>query len=284
MAAASDTPRRPPLATMILVAAAVVAAVSICLALWRTHQASSDGENPAAADWRTVGWAYAEKGDRQASAAAYRRATALEPDNSENWSSLGEALQTASTIVVPEAAAALAKAVALEPADPRARYFLAVQKDLSGDHRGAVSDWLALLRDTPADAPWRSDLARTIEQAAARSKIDVRPQMAEAANAPPAVAPIPGPTAGQLAAAAAIPPGQQDEMARDMVGRLAARLAANPRDAEGWIRLMRSQMVLKEPDRARQALATALAAFEGEPVTQNRLISAAAELGVRPPG
>jgi cytochrome c-type biogenesis protein CcmH len=45
-------------------------------------------------------------------------------------------------------------------------------------------------------------------------------------------------------------------MARGMVERLAARLEANPRDADGWIRLMRSYMVMNEPDRASQARRT----------------------------
>lgn len=282
MATVSETPRRlPSAATLILIAAALVAAVSIGAALWRSNIAGED--NPTAKDWRTVGWAYAEAGDGAASAAAYRRAAVLEPGNAENWSSLGEALQTASRTVVPEAAAALEKALGIDPSDPRARYFLAVQKDLRGDHRGALADWLALLEDTPARAPWRADLLRTIQQSAALHKIDVAARLAEASAgsaAPAATAAIPGPTAEQLAAASSFPPGQQDEMARTMVERLAARLDANPRDADGWIRLMRSYMVLGNPDRARQALARGLAAFEGDSAAQGRLKGAAAQLGV----
>ena len=280
MAAVSDKPRRPSLATLTLIAAAIVAAVSVGLAAWRAHEDRVRSESPAAAEWRLVGWAYAEKGDWQRSAAAYRRATVLEPSNSENWSSLGEALQTASTSADPEAADALEKAVAIDPSDPRARYFIAVQKDLRGDHHGALADWLALLEDTPAAAPWRSDLARTIEQAAARSNIDVRARIAAAAGTPAATGPIPGPTPDQLAAAASLPPAEQDAMAQAMVTRLAKRLAANPRDADGWIHLMRSQMVLKRPHAARQALVTGLAAFEGQVATQGRLKSAAVQIGV----
>ena len=69
--------------------------VSVGLAVWRANEDGVRSESPAAADWRLVGWAYAEKGDWRRSAAAYRRATTLEPSNSENWSSLGEALQSA---------------------------------------------------------------------------------------------------------------------------------------------------------------------------------------------
>jgi cytochrome c-type biogenesis protein CcmH len=279
MTSIRDLVRRPSAATLLLMAAALVALVSVGAALWRS---SRGGENPSAKDWRIVGWAYAEAGDAQASAAAYRHATDLEPDNAENWSSLGESLQTANTAVVLEATEAFEKALRLNPADPRARYFLAVQKDLRGDHRAAIEDWLALLKDTPSQAPWRADLLRTIDRTATLHKIDVAHRVVEATIAnTTALGAIPGPTAEQLAAASSIPPHQQDDMARGMVERLAARLNDNPRDPDGWIRLMRSHMVLGDPDRARQALARGLAAFKGDPATQGRLRSTASQLGVR---
>jgi cytochrome c-type biogenesis protein CcmH len=263
------------LPTILLALAGLAAAVSVGAALWRSAGAPAAVESPAARDWRVVGWAYAEKGDAEESAAAYRKAAALEPDNAENWSSLAEALQTASTSVVPEAAAALDKALAIDPRDPRARYFRAVQKDLRGDRRGAVAEWKALLADTPAGAPWRADLERTIARSGARPEPDGLP-----AAAPVATAAIPGPTPDQLAAAGSIPPAQQDEMVRSMVARLAARLAANPRDADGWIRLMRSRMVLDDPAGAAAALKSGLEAFPGDAAIQGRLRSAAAQLGL----
>lgn len=283
MATASEARRKlPSVTTLLLIAAALFAAVSAGIALWRSYGGTGGGDSPGAADWRIVGWAYAERGDAEASANAYRRATVIEPGNGENWSSLAEALQTASTTVVPEAAEALHKALQLNPADPRARYFLAVQKDLQGNHRGALDDWLALLKDTPSDAAWRADLLRTIRQGADAHKIDVTSRLAEAASVPaaPASATIPGPTAEQLAAASSIPPSQQDAMARAMVDRLATRLASSPRDADGWVRLMRSYIVLGERSRASEALASALAAFNGDDSTQDRLRQAAAQLGV----
>jgi cytochrome c-type biogenesis protein CcmH len=281
MAEAFDTPRRrPTVPALLLAVAALVAAASIAAALWRSGPASTQAAAPGAADWRVVGWAYAEKGDSEASAAAYRKAAAIEPGNAENWSSLAEALQTASTSVVPEASAALEKALALDPSDPRARYFLAVQKDLRGDHKGALEDWAGLLRDTPPGAPWRADLERTIAQGASRNKLAVPEAAGAPAEGPVATAAIPGPSPDQLAAAGSIPPGQQDEMARAMVAKLAARLAANPKDADGWIRLMRSRVVLNDSAGARQALRSGVAAFPGDGATQGRLKSAAAQLGL----
>lgn len=274
----------PSAATIILILAGLIAAASIAIVIWRGGAGDGAAEAsgvPAAKDWRVVGWAYLENGRPEEAAAAYRRAAEIEPDNAENWSSLGEVLQSASRTVVPEARTAFEKALKLDPRDPRARYFLAVQQDLGGDHKGAVDAWTALLKDTPAGAPWEADLRRTIERTAAENRIDL------AGRVPPpgatgsiATAGIPGPSPDQLAAASSIPPGQQDRMVQAMVQRLADRLKANPKDEDGWIRLMRSRMVLKEEAQAKEALRSGLAAFPDDSAARGRLRSAAAELGV----
>lgn len=303
--------KRPSTATIILVAAGVLAAASAAVALTRggddapagAHR-SAKSEQPVgdvdsmiaaieqrlkrnpdnAADWRMLGWLHFETGDLLRSAEAYRRAAQVEPGNAENWSSLGEALQTASTDISPEAKTAFERALRLDGKDPRARYFLGVQKDLSGQHAAAIEDWLNLLKDTPPGAPWEADLRRTITQAAAKSKIDVAGRLPPARPAAPngsvATAAIPGPTPEQMAAASSMPPGQQDEMVQGMVTRLADRLKANPRDADGWIRLMRARMVLGDTGAAGEALRSGRAAFAGDVATQGRLDRAAAELGV----
>src|SRR5687768_14670301 len=176
--------RLPSAATLILIAAALIALVSAAVAISRSVGGGPGGsDSPAAKDWRVVGWAYAQAGNAAESAAAYRKAAAIEPDNAENWSSLGEALQVSSATVVPEAAEAFRKAVGLDPSDPRARYFLAVQKDLAGDHKGAVDDWIAFLRDTPPGAPWEADLRRMIEPTAAKNRIDLAGRMPEIGRA-----------------------------------------------------------------------------------------------------
>jgi cytochrome c-type biogenesis protein CcmH len=308
----SAAKKRPSTATILLIGAGIVAAASAAVALTRGGSDESAAAGPHgtvkpdqpvgdidsmiaslegrlkqdpdnAEGWRMLGWSYFETRDLARSAAAYRRAAQVEPNNPENWSSLGEALQTASTTVSPEAASAFQRAIKLQPQDPRARYFLAVQKDLSGQHEAAIADWIALLGDTPAGAPWEADLRRTIQEVASREKIDIAGRM-PAPSAPSggsvATAAIPGPTPEQLAAASSIPPSQQDEMVQGMVSRLANRLKTNPKDADGWIRLMRARMVLGETDKATAALRTGQEAFKGDSATQARLSQAAAELGV----
>jgi len=67
-------------------------------------------------------------------------------------------------------------------------------------------------------------------------------------------------------------------MIRGMVEGLAARLADDPRDLEGWLRLIRSYRVLGEREQAEAALAKALDTFAGEPEALEQLRNAEAGL------
>lgn len=270
-------------------AAALIALVVVGYAIW--HGQSSTPEIPAemansdpmsiealekkAQDnpndptvWATLGLVYFSNNRHEDAVKAYEKATSLDSGRAILWSSLGEAIVYASKKdpLPPAALAAFGKAIAIDPKDPRSRYFLAVKKDLDKDHEGAIKDWLALLEDTPADAPWRADLIRTIEQVGKIQKMDVAARIAAAGGkSPPAVTPvvaqaIPGPTQADLRNAASIPPAQQQQMAEGMVASLEAKLKSNPKNVDGWIMLMRSRMTLGEPQKASEALKTAVAA------------------------
>jgi cytochrome c-type biogenesis protein CcmH len=233
--------------------------------------------------WRMLGWSFFQTQRYAEAAMAYKRATALKPDNADYWSSLGEALVTAGPGNVPdEAKAAFAKAVALDPKDPRARYFLGVSKDMAGDHKGAIEDWFALLKDTPAGAPWEADVRRTIEAVGQKDKIEVATRLAALRPATPtggAAAAIPGPNPDQMRAASQLPSGQQEAMIAGMVEGLAAKLKANPKNVEGWIMLMRSYTTLGRGSDAGAAYRSAVAANPG---SKAELDDAAKTLGVAP--
>ena len=249
-------------------------------------EARAVAEPGNAGAWQELGFALFERGRFAEAAAAYDKATRADPDSAVLWSSLGEARVMASERDPMPAPAleAFRKAAALDPKDPRARYFLAVEQDLAGDHQGAIAAWLALLAETPPDAPWEADLRRTIEQVGSINAIEVDQRIASAlelrpdAPAPaPAMAAIPGPTAEQLAAASALRPAEQQAMAEEMVARLAARLARESDDVEGWVMLMRSYRTLGRDADARGALRNAVAANPGR---QGELEKAAEEHGV----
>jgi cytochrome c-type biogenesis protein CcmH len=69
-------------------------------------------------------------------------------------------------------------------------------------------------------------------------------------------------------------------MISGMVGRLDARLRANPQDLQGWVMLMRARMVLGDAPAAADAYRRAMAAFHGAPDDQAQLTRAADGLGV----
>jgi cytochrome c-type biogenesis protein CcmH len=248
------------------------------------------GANPADAKaWQLLAQAYFLSQRYADSARAYRRTTELEPGNAALWSAYGEASVMASPRdpMPAEALTAFRKAHALDAKDARARYFLAVARDVGGDHKGAIDDWLALLADTPAGAPWEADLRRTIEQVGKINKIEVASRLAAIKPAPGtpqmtgsdpvATGAIPGPTREQMQAASGLPKGAQDQMIQGMVGGLEAKLKANPGNVDGWIMLMRSRMTLGETAKAVAARDAALAANPGAAA---RIKGAAATLGV----
>lgn len=235
--------------------------------------------------WQELGFAYYETEQYDEAAKAYRQAIEGDRDNAVLWSSMGEARLLASDAVqMPgDAVSAFEKALELDPTDARARYFMAVRKDLADDHEGAIDDWLALLKDTPAGAPWEGNLIQTIEQVGKVHNISVEAKLAAVAKdrpkAPEITAgnAIPGPSKEQIAAASAIAPGEQRDMAVGMVESLEGKLKANPKNPDGWVMLMRSRMTLGEPDKASKALKDSVAA---NPDQADRLRKEAAALGI----
>ncbi|MGZ6020210.1 MAG: tetratricopeptide repeat protein, partial [Phenylobacterium sp.] len=183
----------------------------------------------------------------------------------------------------PAAEAVFGKAVSLDPADPRARYYLAIAKDQKGDAKGAMDDWIALLKSAPPDAPWAPEVRTFVEKVAQERHVDLTGRLPPA---PPAVAQpgpppnAPGPSADQVAAASQMSDAGRQQMIEGMVAKQAAALKANPRDLEGWERLIRARMVLGQPAAAAQAYRDATRAFAGSPGDQAALRQTAAGLGV----
>jgi cytochrome c-type biogenesis protein CcmH len=299
-----------PFSRVALILAALVALLAIGISVWKsrsgTVQAAAPGAPAApvgdvatmiaqleaklkqdpnnARGWQMLGWSYFETGRYGDAAQAYARAAALEPTNATYWSALGEALVLSGPGgVSPQAEQAFRKAIAIDPKDHRARYFIGVKKDLAGDHKGAVEDWIAVLKDTPAGAPWEQPVRELLEKVATANKIDIAGRIPPP-SAPPAddvaTAAIPGPSREEMQAAASMPPSRQDQMVRGMVDGLAAKLKANPKNADGWIRLMRARMVLGEQAAAAQALQDARSAFGADSAQQARFTEAARTLGV----
>lgn len=244
--------------------------------------------------WRMLGWSYFQTERFAEAATALKEATKLDPEHAETYSFLGESLVLASKTEgkIPwDAKAAFDKALKLDPKDARARYFKAVGMDLAGQHRRAIDAWFALLKDTPADAPYAEDIRTVIKTVGTKHKIPYEERLAAAQTAPPvsgmatngaavAAGAIPGPSSAQIKAAAALPKGQQEAMIRGMVDGLEAKLAKNPGNVDGWIMLLRSRMQLGEPGKAAKSLQQALAALRNDQGAARKLREAASAIGV----
>ena len=88
------------------------------------------------------------------------------------------------------------------------------------------------------------------------------------------------PSASAISAPSQTPQQEQMAMILSMVRKQAEELKANPKDMDGWIRLMRSLQVLNEPEKAQVAFAFALKAFDGDVPATEKLKAAASELKI----
>jgi cytochrome c-type biogenesis protein CcmH len=182
--------------------------------------------------------------DWQKAGDAYRRAIDLGAAAPDVLSSYGETQVLAASGIVPPAARDIfSQALAADPKNDVARYYVALADSQTGNVHRAIDSWLALAADLPEDAPMRQAIARNIANAARAEGLAAPPM-------PRGAAPAPGPTEEQMTAAAKLPQAQRDEMIRGMVAQLAARMQSQPDDIEGWLQLGRSYFVLRDNDKA----------------------------------
>ena len=251
-------------------------------------------DNPDDAEgWRMLGWSYFNTENYQAAADAYARAVELDASDPDVLSAYGETLVRADDGLVSEKALKVfEQALALNPEDPRARFFKGMAQEQAGDPAAAIATWTEILKTAPPGAEWVDGLRQRIEELAAASDIPLG-DLPAAALLPPgasgtgssggAASSAPAPSEEQVAAAQQMSPEDRQQMIRGMVERLAARLEEAPEDPDGWIRLMRSRQVLGEPEAARAALRRALEVFAADAPTAERIRSAARDLGIAAP-
>jgi cytochrome c-type biogenesis protein CcmH len=198
-------------------------------------------------------------GDYQKAGMAYRHALDLGQKAPDVFAGYGEMqVLEADGIVSPGAHDAFTQALAADPKNEVARYYLALADEQAGEEKRAIDRWLALAADIPDDSPMREAIARGVAEAARQGGMTA-PALPKG-TAPPqpdASEAQPGPDQNQIAAAAQMPEGERRQMIQSMVAQLAARLQVEPNDLEGWLRLGRSYAVLDEPDKSADAFAHA---------------------------
>lgn len=214
-------------------------------------------------------------GNYSAAAAAQTQLIALSGDRAtaQDYAALADLMILATDgYVSPEAEQALAEALARDPKNGTARFYMGLMWAQTGRPDHAFDFWRALLEQGPEEAPWMPTIREQIGMLARAAGVDYTP--------PAPTGSAPGPDAADVAAAAEMSDADRNEMIRGMVDRLSERLASDGGPAEDWARLITALGVLGEKDRARRAWEEARGQFEGQETETALLRAAAEEAGV----
>ena len=223
--------------------------------------------------WDVLAPVYLRTGRYADSVEAYQRAIRLSGATATRESGLGEATAAlAGGAITADAQAAFQRAIQLEPQHPKSQFFLAGALAQQGRLAEAVTAWNAMRTALPAGSPWLAVVDQALAEASAQTASGAAPSPAGPSQA--------GPGADEMAAASQMSPEDRSAMIETMVARLDERLKENPRDAEGWQRLVRSYQVLGKTDAARDALARGVAALGEKSEQAAQLQALAASLGV----
>ncbi len=209
--------------------------------------------------WEVIAPIYLRLGRFEDAVTALRNVLRLNGETAERQAALGETLvYAANGIVTADAKAAFERAVVLDRSEVKARYFLGLAAEQDGKLAQAVATWRAMLEGATADAPWAEFVRRALARVEGKG----------------------GPSDEAAAAASDLSPEQRAVMIRGMVERLAERLHRDGSDVEGWLRLVRSYMVLGEREKARAAVADARRALATAPEKLRQLDELAKGLGL----
>ncbi len=238
--------------------------VNILIARAESHLARNPDDG---AGWDILAPIYYRNGRMEDAANAYRQALRLNGASPERLDGHAEALiALADGIVTADAKAELERSIGLSPDNPRARYYLALALEQDGKRDAARAAYEALAKDSPADAPWLVLVQRHIAGLSG-----------EAAGQGETLG---TPTAADVAAAQDMTAGDRREMIAGMVESLAAKLEENPDHLEGWMRIIRSYVVLDQRPKAEAALKTALKTFPADSDNGKALVALARDLSI----
>ena len=205
--------------------------------------------------WAVLAPVYMRLERYEDAARAYSEALRLLGEDPSRRAAVGEALVAAAGgVVTDKAREAFAKALAEQPGQPQARFYLALAAEQDGKTAEAVQVYESLAADAPSDAPWIGA---------------VKARLAVLKGEPPqstAVAPALG--------------SEQQQAIQGMVSRLANRLASSGGNVDEWSRLIRAYTVLHEAGKAKAALADARKALAPDPDAVAGLDALARDLGL----
>lgn len=243
--------------------------------------------------WEVVAPVYMKQQRYNDAARAFANSIRLNGETPDRVAGFAEALVLANNgLIVPDARRAYERLLKIAPDRVEARFWLALAKEQDGDLAGGIADLEKLLQSAPADAPWRSLVEGKLGEmrtalAGGTSGIGEgggeaakTPAEATAERAPPQNAGAPGPNAADVAAVQQMSPEERSAFITQMVDGLAARLAENGKDLEGWKRLARAYKVMGRDSDAVKAIADARRALAEDAAAIQALDALAKDLGI----
>ena len=186
--------------------------------------------------WRVVAPVYMRTGQFDKAATAFRNMIRLGETGTDTRRALAEVLVVLNDNQVTDEALELFRLISQElPQDIGARFFIAEGALQRGNRDEARIIWEKLRDEAQGEEPWLPTVLSRLQE------LDGVPA------ATPAFSP------------------EQLERIEGMVSGLASRLDDDPQDKDGWIRLVRSYMVLNRPDDALAAYQKASGHFPQDP-------------------
>ncbi|HEX9472039.1 MAG TPA: c-type cytochrome biogenesis protein CcmI [Bradyrhizobium sp.] len=211
--------------------------------------------------WNVLAPVLARLGRFDDAVRAYRNSITYNGENAERRADLGEVIAgAAGGVVTSEAKAEFERALALNPDEVKASYFLGLAAEQDGRATEAASIWRAMLAKAPPAAPWRP----LVQAALARVGGPSAPALSD----------------DTVAAAKDMSEADRGAMIHSMVERLASRLKQNGDDVEGWLRLVRAYMVMGDRDKAKSALTDARQAVANDAERLRQLNEGLKNLGL----
>lgn len=214
-------------------------------------------ENGGATDgWELLAQTYMRMGRYADAAEALERVIDRADAHSGHLTQFAEALIAAEGgIVTAKAGAAIDRALDMDVLNPAASYYKAQWLEQEGRAREARQLLVLRMEQEETVQSWMDIFVQQINRLGGQTG-DAPVQVADFVD-------VRGPTAEDVQAAQEMSEGERAEFIQSMVDRLAARLADEPDDLDGWLQLGRAYGVLGQSDKALEAYQTAKGLLDG---------------------